>query len=603
MLHLFLFQQLALSAGYFTKCPGCNNNSEFLTCIKYWGVFVPERDASWEAGENAFSELYEVHDTCDVKTCVCPEGRDYSTIKGKWRLVLCYLCGSYGTHQGCSQFKNKFVCDVCNIEKSSSGNNTTSLLNGESAVTINGDKETIENRRYNTRFVSTRRSCVENLGRNNCDDKVINIQEERYSCDDKLLHNEKDPLDLDDEVIVIDSDDDDSIKPSSTSQNDPLKTTMTKVENVLNDEASTSMTPKTLLPNRSERNVALKSTTKLPYTYEDSLLQNVIKSEHRNSIILKESDKPKDSNSIIVEDSKDEDTFNVQDQISTCESRKNKDDQHDIDQRVAETELVLIKECENNFSENTSQLEKNTINSLDDIIDLDLYPDKETNSNNSNNLEKDPNLINSLSLHFTSSSIENQSSSSNSKHKSGNNLNERRVATKSTTKLPCLKRKAGDSLEEVSSKRPYFESHESQFSPNSIVCNANDEVDKVKKFKPILRRSPVRRSEDINALINTVIFGDQYRQNTTSLPLNCSADSDIKSSKDEKQPLESSDSKENSLHYKVLLDVEREVEFVHSPKCSVSTEVRKYFFNIENHDSIKKKIKVENMEYFQSYFM
>ncbi|KAF2901631.1 hypothetical protein ILUMI_04556 [Ignelater luminosus] len=573
ILHLNCIRRLALSAGYFTKCPGCNNNSEFLTCIKYWGVFVPERDAAWEIGENAFSELYEVHDTCDVSTCLCPQGRDYATSKGKWRLVLCHLCGSYGTHAGCSQFKNKFVCDVCNIGKSSSsGNNTTTLSNGHPAIrAVNGGKGNIENRRYNTRFISTRRSCVENLGRNNFDDKIINIKE-RYSCDDILLNNEKDPLDLNDELIVISDDDEsDSIKSNNISQNDPLEINMIKVENILIDEASTSITPKTLLPNRSERNVALKSTTKLPYTYENGLLCNVIKSEDKNNIV-EESDKPKDNNSIIIiEDSKNKDAISVQDQI-TYEPPENEDGQHNVDQKVAETELILIKECDNNFADNTLQLEKNTINSLDDIIDLDLYPDKEIDSNNSN-LKSNPDSINSLKLHSTSTNMENQSLSSNdSKQEQENILNERKVVIKSTTKLSYLKRKADNNLEEVPSKRPYFESYESQFSQN-IVPNTNDEVGKVKKYKPILRRSPVRRSEDINDLIiNTVIFGDQHRQNTTNLPLNNSVHDVVEFNKDEKQPLSSSDSKENSLHYKVLLDVEREVEFVHSPKCSVSTE-------------------------------
>ncbi|KAB0802719.1 hypothetical protein PPYR_04908 [Photinus pyralis] len=115
LLHIDCLRQMALNAGYFTKCPGCNNNTDFIESIRMWGVFVPEQDASWELDRNAFSDLLYVHDTCDSLKCLCPDGRNFSTDKGKWKLILCKTCGSVGTHVGCTEFKRRFLCDVCTL--------------------------------------------------------------------------------------------------------------------------------------------------------------------------------------------------------------------------------------------------------------------------------------------------------------------------------------------------------------------------------------------------------------------------------------------------------------------------------------------------------
>lgn len=39
----FSFQQLALSAGYFFKCPLCNNKKDFQTAMLEYGIFVPSQ--------------------------------------------------------------------------------------------------------------------------------------------------------------------------------------------------------------------------------------------------------------------------------------------------------------------------------------------------------------------------------------------------------------------------------------------------------------------------------------------------------------------------------------------------------------------------------
>ena len=39
---------MAHSAGYFFKCPMCNNKETFEAEMKLFGVYIPEQDASWE---------------------------------------------------------------------------------------------------------------------------------------------------------------------------------------------------------------------------------------------------------------------------------------------------------------------------------------------------------------------------------------------------------------------------------------------------------------------------------------------------------------------------------------------------------------------------
>lgn len=36
------------------------------------------RDASWELEENAYQELLQHYEHCDVRRCRCKEGRDYN---------------------------------------------------------------------------------------------------------------------------------------------------------------------------------------------------------------------------------------------------------------------------------------------------------------------------------------------------------------------------------------------------------------------------------------------------------------------------------------------------------------------------------------------
>ncbi|XP_011501260.1 PREDICTED: putative uncharacterized protein DDB_G0282133 isoform X2 [Ceratosolen solmsi marchali] len=103
--HRKCVQQLAMSAGYFFKCPLCNNKREFQTAMLEYGIYIPRQDASWELVPNAFEELLYRHNRCDSMACLCPKGRTYTSSNAKWELVLCRMCGSQGTHLFCSRLK------------------------------------------------------------------------------------------------------------------------------------------------------------------------------------------------------------------------------------------------------------------------------------------------------------------------------------------------------------------------------------------------------------------------------------------------------------------------------------------------------------------
>ena len=87
--HRICMQKLALSAGYFFKCPICSNNTQFCCEMKRFGIYIPEQDASWELEPNAFQELVQRHNICDHPNCICPKGRSHDG-DGTW-VVKSYL--------------------------------------------------------------------------------------------------------------------------------------------------------------------------------------------------------------------------------------------------------------------------------------------------------------------------------------------------------------------------------------------------------------------------------------------------------------------------------------------------------------------------------
>ncbi|XP_058452843.1 uncharacterized protein LOC131431254 isoform X2 [Malaya genurostris] len=105
--------QFAQTAGYFFKCPLCNNKDDFGRAMQLRGVFIPEKDAAWELEPNAFGEQLERPSECDAEECLCRYGRDYDN-NAKWDLRLCETCGSTCRHDLCMEVPTKnYVCTFC----------------------------------------------------------------------------------------------------------------------------------------------------------------------------------------------------------------------------------------------------------------------------------------------------------------------------------------------------------------------------------------------------------------------------------------------------------------------------------------------------------
>ncbi|XP_028405846.1 uncharacterized protein LOC114528424 [Dendronephthya gigantea] len=114
-LHRTCVQEQATVSGYFFRCPVCNDKEKFVKEMKRMGIYVPDRDAAWEDGNN-FAELLDKYSSCDSPACKCPLGRKFSAENGEWELVLCNTCGQFGTHVGCKTWTTNppsLLCPTC----------------------------------------------------------------------------------------------------------------------------------------------------------------------------------------------------------------------------------------------------------------------------------------------------------------------------------------------------------------------------------------------------------------------------------------------------------------------------------------------------------
>ncbi|XP_044022635.1 G2/M phase-specific E3 ubiquitin-protein ligase isoform X2 [Siniperca chuatsi] len=115
--HRDCVQRQAHSAGlFFFRCTLCNNKENFQEEMLRMGIYIPERDASWELEANAYSELLQVYKRCDALTCLCSDGRTHSAKTGWFEVIRCRLCGSGGTHRKCSGLKldtSDWACSDC----------------------------------------------------------------------------------------------------------------------------------------------------------------------------------------------------------------------------------------------------------------------------------------------------------------------------------------------------------------------------------------------------------------------------------------------------------------------------------------------------------
>ncbi|EFN81878.1 G2/M phase-specific E3 ubiquitin-protein ligase [Harpegnathos saltator] len=150
--HRKCVQQLALSAGYFFKCPLCNNKKDFQNAMLQHGIFIPSQDASWELVPNAFEELLYRHDQCDAIICLCPKGRKHTSSNAKWELVLCRICGSQGIHMACGKLKwanpiwecaecTSILCNPTDHENTRSGDSSDSSSLSRDSDTEESDSD------------------------------------------------------------------------------------------------------------------------------------------------------------------------------------------------------------------------------------------------------------------------------------------------------------------------------------------------------------------------------------------------------------------------------------------------------------------------------
>uniref|UniRef100_A0A8C9UIN8 G2/M-phase specific E3 ubiquitin protein ligase n=1 Tax=Spermophilus dauricus TaxID=99837 RepID=A0A8C9UIN8_SPEDA len=105
--HRDCLQVQAINAGvFFFRCTICSNTDIFQEEMLRMGIHIPEKDASWELEENAYQDLLQHYEHCDVRRCRCKEGRDYNAPDSKWEIKRCQCCGSSGTHLACSSLRS-----------------------------------------------------------------------------------------------------------------------------------------------------------------------------------------------------------------------------------------------------------------------------------------------------------------------------------------------------------------------------------------------------------------------------------------------------------------------------------------------------------------
>lgn len=129
--HKWCLSEYAQNAGYFFKCPLCQNEDIFRSELPNRGIFIPDKDASWETEPNAYQELLERPHECAAEKCICSKGRTHHS--ESYKFIFCGTCGSSAIHEKCHKKQTAYNCADCN--EFISLNNTT-----ESEVFTNEDR-------------------------------------------------------------------------------------------------------------------------------------------------------------------------------------------------------------------------------------------------------------------------------------------------------------------------------------------------------------------------------------------------------------------------------------------------------------------------------
>ncbi|XP_014251057.1 uncharacterized protein LOC106667551 isoform X3 [Cimex lectularius] len=119
LLHRLCVQKMAFNAGYYFKCPLCNNKSKFRKNMKQLGIYIPNQEAAWEQEPNAYQELLINSLKCEAESCICPEGREFEKLRTKWHMLVCSFCGVNNIHVACAKLlpeykrHDNWKCSIC----------------------------------------------------------------------------------------------------------------------------------------------------------------------------------------------------------------------------------------------------------------------------------------------------------------------------------------------------------------------------------------------------------------------------------------------------------------------------------------------------------
>ncbi|XP_055389830.1 PHD finger protein 7-like [Condylostylus longicornis] len=115
--HKWCLQEFANKAGYFFKCPLCNDTSIFSREIPKSGIFIPQKDADWELEPGAFEDLLVRPSECSARQCACKSGRNFTNDE-LFKFLLCQICGGKAIHKFChvgnwKMSDEKYLCLEC----------------------------------------------------------------------------------------------------------------------------------------------------------------------------------------------------------------------------------------------------------------------------------------------------------------------------------------------------------------------------------------------------------------------------------------------------------------------------------------------------------
>ena len=117
--HRTCIQKMALNSGaHHFKCPLCNDTKNFPKEMLEFGIYLPQKDASWETDGQFFANDSE-DKSCGAKLCFCDkeQGRKYNFPDGIWELMNCHACGSCAIHVKCGGMEEfidpQWHCYLC----------------------------------------------------------------------------------------------------------------------------------------------------------------------------------------------------------------------------------------------------------------------------------------------------------------------------------------------------------------------------------------------------------------------------------------------------------------------------------------------------------